>query len=67
MSTKCTIKTSDAYPARQVYAEIAWLEKEIERVKLLMHRKPSKAKHLKDLQRQKQDRLDILERGEEKP
>jgi hypothetical protein len=63
MSTPCKTKISEHYTLQQCFAEIAWLEKEIERVKLLMHRKPSKATHLKDLQRQKQDMLDILERG----
>ena len=60
MSTPCNIKVSSLYPASQVITEIAWLNKEIERVTELMKRRPSKARHLRDLERQKRDREQIL-------
>ena len=61
MSTPCNIKISNLYPARQVLAEIAWIDKEIEQVIELMKRRPSKIRHLRDLERQKRDRQQILE------
>ena len=61
MSTPCNIKISNLYHARQVLAEIAWIDKEIEQVIELMKRRPSKIRHLRDLERQKRDRQQILE------
>lgn len=61
MSTPCNIKISSLYPASQVLAEIAWINKEIERVTELMKRRPSKIRHLRDLERQKRERQQILE------
>lgn len=63
MSTPCKIEISDLYTAKTVLAEIAWLEKEMDKVKEKMIRKPSKIKHLRDLERQKNDKLQILERS----
>ena len=40
---------------------LAWIDKEIERVTELMKRRPSKIRHLRDLERQKRDRQQILE------
>jgi chromosome segregation ATPase len=54
-------KISSLYPASQVLAEIAWIDREIERVTELMKRRPSKIRHLRDLERQKRDRQQILE------
>ena len=65
MSTPCTIKISSSYPASQVHAEIAWLNREIERVTELMKRRPSKIRHLRDLERQKRDRQQILEANDQ--
>ena len=65
MSTPCSIKISNLYPASQVLAEIAWIDKEIERVTELMKRRPSKIRHLRDLERQKRDRQQILEANAE--
>jgi hypothetical protein len=61
MSTPSKIKISSSYPVSQVYAEIAWIDKEIARVSELIKRQPSKIRHLRDLERQKRDRQQILE------
>lgn len=61
MSTTCNIKISNLYPRSQVLAEIRWLDKEMDKVRELMKRKPSKIKHLRDLERQKRDKEQILE------
>ena len=61
MSTQCKIKISSTYLASQVLAEIAWIDREIDRVTELMKRRPSKIRHLRDLERQKRDRQQILE------
>lgn len=63
MSTQCTIKTSRTYPASQVLAEIAWIDREMEKVREQMKRRPSKHRHLADLQRQRDQRTEILARG----
>jgi hypothetical protein len=63
--TPCTIKISSLYPASQVLAEIAWIDREIERVTELMKRRPSKIRHLSDLERQKRDRQQILEANDQ--
>lgn len=49
-----------AQSAYQIQAEIDWIEKEIEKVREQMKRKPSKWKHLADLIRQKDERLELL-------
>jgi hypothetical protein len=64
MSTLSKIKISPIYPVSQVHAEIEWIDKEITRVSELMKRRPSKIRHLHDLERQKRDRLQILETKE---
>jgi hypothetical protein len=61
MSAPCNTEISSLYPASQVIAEIAWIDREIERVTELMKRRPSKIRHLRDLERQKRDRQQILE------
>jgi hypothetical protein len=61
MSTPSKIKISPSYPVSQVHAEIEWIDKEITRVSELMKRRPSKIRHLHDLERQKRDRQQILE------
>jgi hypothetical protein len=63
MSTPCTITCCSLYPRLQVQAEIRWLDAEIMKVTKLMEKRPSKWRHLKDLQRQKNDRLEILSRS----
>lgn len=63
MSTECKIKTSRHYPASQVMAEIAWIDREMEKVREQMKRRPSKHSHLADLQRQRDQRTEILARG----
>jgi len=62
MSTPCTIRISPSYPVSQVYAEIAWLDREIEKVTELIRRRPSKIRHLRDLERQKRDKQQTLQR-----
>lgn len=63
MSTKCSINVSSTYPASQVRAEIAWIDKELDRVREEMKRRPSKRRHLADLQRQRDQRTEILSRA----
>ena len=63
MSTKCTINVWEKYPASQVQAEIAWLDREMDKVREQMKRRPSKRRHLADLQRQRDQRTDILDRA----
>lgn len=65
MSTPCNIKISSLYHASQVIAEIAWIDREIERVTEIMKRRPSKIRHLRDLERQKRDREQILQANAE--
>jgi hypothetical protein len=62
MSTPCKLIISESYPISQVLHEISWLEQEIRRVEDLMKKRPSKQRHWNDLQRQLQDRKDILKR-----
>ena len=62
MSTPNKNKITELYPETQVRAEIAWIEKEMEKVRVEMMRRPSKVRHLRDLERQKQDRVSIIER-----
>lgn len=62
MSTECRLKVSSSYPVSQVLAEIAWLERKMDEVREQMKRRPSKHRHLSDLQRQKDQRVKILER-----
>jgi hypothetical protein len=54
------VKISDLYPENQCRAEIIWLEKEVERVREEMKKRSSKIKHLRDLERQIQERRNIL-------
>ena len=53
-------KINEHYPRRQVVAEIAWIDREMIKVREKMKRKPSKVKHLNDLKRQRADRMTIL-------
>jgi len=62
MSTECKITINNSYTAQQVLSEISWLDNEILRVQELMKRKPSKIRHLRDLERQKMDRQKILDK-----
>ncbi len=57
--TRFRAKTPDQ--RRQTLREIEWLDKKIEEVKILMQKKPSKIRHLKDLERQKSERLEGLQ------
>lgn len=61
MSTPCNIKISSSYPISQVAHEIDWLDKEILKVKEEMKKRPSKIRHLRDLERQKSDRQTIID------
>lgn len=63
MSTKCTINVWEKYPVSQVQAEIAWLDREMDKVREQMKRRPSKRRHLADLQRQRDQRTEILDRA----
>ena len=63
MSTKCTINVWEKYPASQVQAEIAWLDREMDNVREQMKRRTSKRRHLADLQRQRDQRTEILDRA----
>jgi len=63
MSTKCAIKTSNIYPASKVVAEIAWIDREMDKVREQMKRRPSKRRHLADLQRQRDQRTEIIDRA----
>jgi hypothetical protein len=44
----------------QIYHEIKWLSIEIEKVKEQMKKRPSKWRHLKDLERQIKERRQLL-------
>lgn len=45
---------------RQMNSEIGWLDREMEKVKEQMKKKPSKIRHLNTLERQKQEKINWL-------
>ena len=49
----------------QIYYQIEWLSIEAEKVKEQMKKRPSKWRHLKDLERQIQGRRQLLESSKE--
>lgn len=49
---------------RQIKAEIDWINKEMDKVREQMKRRPSKLSHFMDLQRQKKERLEYLKYSE---
>jgi hypothetical protein len=63
MSTTCKIRLSQTYTESQCRSELAWLETEADRVREEMTRRPSKIRHLRDLERQMQDHRNILING----
>jgi hypothetical protein len=63
MSTPCKLTVSNLYPMAQVQAEIRWLDQKIQQVKTEMQRRPSKWRHLRDLERQRDDHVKIVERA----
>jgi len=62
MSTPCKITISESYPLSQALHEISWLNREIEKVKEQMKKRPSKQRHLNDLLRRLKDKEEILNR-----
>lgn len=62
MSTPCKTKLSPSYSREQVLSEIRWLSDKASEVREEMKRRPSKVRHLHDLERQIKDRKEILGR-----
>lgn len=66
MSTECKLTLSsrvNGYTEGQVRSEIRWIEGERKKVQEEMKRRPSKIRHLNDLNRQLLQKYEILERG----
>ena len=61
MSTPTRFRAKTPDQRRQTLREIEWLDREIEKVKTLLQKKPSKTRHLKDLERQRSERLEWLQ------
>jgi len=56
----------DENQKRQFLVEIQWLKDKIEEIKPLLERKPSKIKHIRDLERQIEEREKIVEKSVDK-
>ena len=61
MSTPTRFRAKTPDQRRQTLHEIEWLDREIEKVKTLLQKKPSKIRHLRDLERQRSERLEWLQ------
>lgn len=62
MSTECNQTIRTPHQEYQVYREIQWLLNKCIEVEEEMKRRPSKIRHLNDLERQIKEREEILER-----
>lgn len=65
MSTPCKIQIGDSFPVSRCLHEIEWLQNEAEKVREQMKKRPSKIRHLRDIERQIRDHEEILKRYHE--
>jgi hypothetical protein len=60
VSTKCNYEIKSEFDADKVKHELDWLEREADKVREEMEKRPSKIRHLNDLKRQMQDKEVML-------